>query len=61
MGRKVKERDSYKFKKGERLHLDDIYNVQGIGGNDWWDHEDGEESCEIIITRDVHFEITIYK
>jgi len=47
----------HKFTKGQKLHLDDIYHIQGIGGVDWWKHIDGETDDFIIITRTI--EITI--
>lgn len=61
MGKRVAQKEYYKFKKGERYHLDDIYLIQGIGGNDWWTHDGEEYSDDIVITRNHEFTITFYK
>lgn len=52
--------EKYEFRKGEKLHLDTIYDIQALAGGDWWDHIfttniDGNEapSDEVLITRDV--------
>jgi len=57
----------WEFKKGQRLHLDTIYTIQGLGGygGNWWSSvdEDGNPddgaSDEIIILRDIRIEIRI--
>jgi len=56
-------RQKYKFKKGQKLHLDQIYMVQGLAvdiiGN-WWEYENGlEASNELVVTQNVEFEIII--
>jgi len=60
VGKRVAKKEVYKFKKGELLSLDSIYDVQGIGGNDWWEPEEGSEDS-LIVTRDHHFVITFYE
>lgn len=48
----------YSFRKGEAVHLDTIYELQGIGGNDWWEpSEKDEDIC--IITRSIDITIKI--
>jgi len=52
--------EKYSFKKGQRLHLDHIYLIQGIGGNDWWEPiEEGGDN--IIITQDIKIKIEYKK
>lgn len=48
---------TYKFKRGQTEHLDDIYVIQGICGGDWWEPFIIDEGDDIFITRDI--EITI--
>ena len=55
---------TYTFKKGQKLHLDTIYDIQALGNGDWWEtYDDGcegwEDGDEIIITRDVKIVIKI--
>jgi hypothetical protein len=59
MSKKIKRKDVYNFKKGDRYHLDDIYEVQGIGGVHWWEPDD-DDSDLITITCDHYFEINFY-
>ena len=55
---------TYKFKKGEALSLDQIYDIQGFGGGDWWERtgedlpsyakeHDIDLSETLICTRDI--------
>lgn len=56
----MKTSESFKFKKGQTSHLDEIYEIQGIGGGEWWDHQNhncGIPSDEIKILKNI--EITI--
>lgn len=58
----------YQFRKGQRLHLDDIYHIQGMGSG-WWektgddlpeyDKDEIDLSESIVITRDVKITITV--
>ena len=50
--------EQYKFTKGQRLHLDDIYFIQGLAGGNWWEPDDKEGSDSITITKDVKIRIT---
>lgn len=47
------------FKKGQKLQLDDIYNIQGLAGGDWWRRENLNDDCDenIVITRNITIEI----
>lgn len=58
---KIKNKETYKLKKGDETHLDMIYDVQSLCDGTWWDHIDGELDDYVIITRDIHFEIIEYK
>jgi hypothetical protein len=56
---------TYKFTKGTKLRLDDIYFIQALG-QDWWEFipskgTDGKETIgeDIIITRDVEINISV--
>ncbi len=64
--------EKYKYKKGEKLHLDGIYNIQDLGGGKWWKHQsvknkytnkhDGmatDMNDDIVITEDIEIEIII--
>lgn len=60
---------TYKFKRGQRVSLDQIYTIQGLAGGDWWDKadDDGKPSRdyefdlseECIITRNIEITITV--
>ena len=71
---KIKEKltERYTYTKGEKLHLDGIYNIQGLGGGKWWENQSvkdkytgkyDENSTElnddIVITEDIEIEIII--
>lgn len=69
MAKKIKSRNVYSFKKGQRCHLDEIYKIQALCGGNWWGHI--HEGCtddyafkapseEIIITRTITIEIIEY-
>lgn len=53
------------FRKGQKLHLDDIYDIQGIGcgpefGGQWWSHDNEATSGDdITVTRDITIRIEI--
>lgn len=55
----------YKFKKGQRVHLDEIYMIQGLAGG-WFEEERTSErkgagtlTDNLVITRDIKFTILI--
>lgn len=52
-----RRRKVYTYTKGQRVHLDTIYDHQGLDGGDWWEalEEDGDE---LVITRSVRITIT---
>ena len=54
----IKSRQIFKYKKGQKLHLDQIYNISGVLETDWWEHID-EDGCgdEVLITKDVKITI----
>lgn len=49
---------TYAFKKGDKVHLDSIYDVQGLGEGRWWEaiEEDGDD---LIIQEDIEITIII--
>ncbi len=51
--------ETYKYREGQQLHLDEIYEIQGLANGDWWDH-DHDDSDDIHVTRDVTIVITVY-
>lgn len=55
----IKSKAVYTFKKGQVLHLDQIYPIQGLCNGDWYDQDvDGEDAGElVIINRDIIIEI----
>lgn len=61
MAKKIKSKKVYKFKKGDEYSLDAVYMIQGVLSDEWFKDKDDDPFAEvIIITRDVHFEITEY-
>ena len=55
---KVRKLITYKFKKGQEIRLDTIYDIQALGGGDWWKPINEEKGGEdVIITKTI--EITI--
>jgi hypothetical protein len=68
MAKKEIEKTAFEAKKGDIVHLDNIYAIQGLGprsGTSWWkpaDDEEGEEderTNRVVITRDVKIEIKV--
>jgi hypothetical protein len=58
----MKHTQTHKFKKGQKLHLDQIYEFQGIGDSTvgkWWMPDDGDCGDEITVTQDIKITITI--
>lgn len=59
----------YTFKKGQLTDLDSIYEIQGLGGGDWWektgaDVRSGDKMGydlgeHLIITKNITITITI--
>ena len=49
----------YKFKAGQKLSLDDIYDIQGLGGGAWWEHIADDMDGQIVITRDITITIIV--
>lgn len=55
--------ETHTFKKGQKLHLDSIYNIQGIGcemqhGGAWWEPDD-DSGERVTVTRDITIRIEI--
>ena len=52
--------ETYKFKKGDRVHLDTIYTIQGLGDGRWWSKEgDDDYSDDCVIVQDIEIKISI--
>jgi len=52
----------YAFKKGQQVHLDEIYQIQGLGLDvegvgRWWRPNDGAGDENLTITRDITISI----
>lgn len=52
------EKQKFNFKKGQLIHLDTIYDIQGLAGGDWWEHCDNDIGDDLIITKNVSITIT---
>jgi len=68
MAKKEIDKTVFEAKKGDIVHLDNIYSIQGLGpnsGQSWWKHADDEEGVEddstdkIVITQNVKIEIKV--
>ena len=61
----TKDVETYKFKKGQVLHLDDIYLIQGLADGKWWtasDPHDDEASDRgeiVTIVEDITIKIIV--
>lgn len=56
-------KEIHHFKKGQKIHLDSIYDIQGLGGGDWWERENNKDDFErddLIITRNIKITIIIH-
>ena len=52
--------ENYKYKKGEVLALDQIYDHQGLGGGRWWDYQDNDiTSDNVVVNRNVEIQISV--
>ena len=53
--------ETHRFKRGQRLQLDEIYSYSGVGDDvvgTWWDPDD-EVGEDITITQDIEITIKI--
>lgn len=62
----MKTKKVHTFKKGDRFTLDQIWNIQGLAGGDWWEKtgEDVEAADidlgeDLICTRDIKITIIV--
>ena len=62
----MKHKATYQFKKGQKLHLDEIHAVQAAlsgenvsGIERWWEPDDGDLGDDITVTKNIKFMITI--
>jgi hypothetical protein len=53
--------ETHEFRKGQKLTLDEIYNIQGLAGGNWWTAPDPADGAaneeEVTITRDITIRI----
>ena len=50
--------ETHKFKKGEKLGLDNIYGIQGLCEGNWWEFVGSALEEKVIITRDITIQIS---
>ena len=53
-----KTTETHKFKRGQKLHLDEIYHIQGLADGKWWtsddpNDDDGNQGEEVEIVEDI--------
>ena len=59
-----KTKETHKFKRGQKLHLDEIYEISGLAGGNWWTADDpydseGSGGEEVEITEDITIEVIV--
>ena len=59
----MKHTVTHRFKRGQRLYLDDIYSFSGLGDDvdgigKWWEPDD-EAGEDITVTQDIAITVTI--
>jgi hypothetical protein len=51
---------TFRFKKGQQLHLDEIYDIQGLAGGHWWERDEPDEYCDDLhIVEDITIKIVV--
>jgi hypothetical protein len=55
---------TYRFKRGQKVHLDTIYSYQGLGDQidgigKWWEPDNEDCGDELTITQDIEITVTI--
>lgn len=60
----ARRQKTYKFRQGEEFTLDAIFEIQGLGGGDWWEKVpdggrdlDMSEACRC--TRDIKITVVV--
>ena len=55
--------ETFRFKKGEKTHLDLIYDIQGLSNGDWWEAPDPLEMAldeeDVTILEDIIIKVTV--
>lgn len=61
-------KEVYKFKKGQKIHLDEIYNIQGLA-SDWFEEDYSPDrgpgssrrglTDNLVVTKNIKFTIII--
>ena len=62
----MKTTETHKFKRGQKLQLDEIYEISGLAGGKWWTaddpHDDGGSGGEEVeIVEDIAITITVVR
>lgn len=60
----MRTKEIHEFKKGQKVHLDDIYEIQGLAEGKWWKAVDpfdalDESEDEVTITEDIKITIIV--
>ena len=56
--------ETFKFKKGQKLHLDQIWDIMGLAGGNWWYADDpadpgGSAGEDVTIIEDITIKVTV--
>lgn len=53
--------ETYQYKAGQRIHLDDIYDIMGLAGGRWWvrDNPDDDLCEKLRVVEDITIEIIV--
>ena len=59
-----KTTETHKFKRGQKLMLDEIYTISGLAGGQWWTADDpsdarGDGGENVTIVEDISITITV--
>lgn len=62
----MRTKEVFTFKKGDQFTLDSIYNIQGLGGGDWWERtgedtrpDDNDMSEDLVCVRDIKITVVV--
>lgn len=50
---------TYSFTRGEKMCLDDIYEIQAIGDGDWWERVNLDIPSPVCCTKTIKITITV--
>lgn len=58
---KIISRTTWKYKKGQIIGLDDVYEVQGLIGGNWIEGVKDDFDEDVRVLRDIYFEVIEYE